>query len=197
MPKSFVSSLLLRRHISLGALGLIALALLATGCGEAKNIDYSPADVQAAFAAVGVPLYGPRQLIPDSFAQAQQPAPSLRTRPQFLTALLRGVRDALFFPSVHREHRSTVLHGQLMDVFVYPRAEDAQNRARSFADLLGAEQILGRVGFGYAQKGNVVVDYRVFNSSSRVPGFLGAFDSVRAIDRKIRQQITAALSHLR
>jgi hypothetical protein len=197
MPKSFASSLLPRRRLSLGALGLIALTLLA-GCGGAKNVDYSPADVQAAFAAVGVPLYGPRQVIPDSLAQAQQPAPSLRTRPQILAALLKGVRDALFVPpSVHREHKSTVLHGQLMDVFVYPRAEDAQNRARSFADLLGAEQILHRVGFGYAQKGNIVVDYRVFNSSSRVPGFIGAFDSVRTIDRKLRQQITAALSHLR
>ena len=223
MPKSFASSLLLRRRRlsppyqdvgapprcpsasltrracrSISALSaFLALILLATGCGGVKNVDYSAADVQAAFAAAGIPLYGPRQLMPQDLGSARAPAPSLRGRRQPLPAMLKGVRDAFFVRTLRHNGRPTVLRSALMLVFVYPREEQAQQKARSFADLHGAEVILHEVGFGYVQKGNVVVDYRVFASGSRIPGYLGGWDSVKTLNRKLKHQVTTALSHLR
>jgi hypothetical protein len=205
MPKSFASSQFEPRHrrpaprkrracLSICALSLVTV--LAAGCGGRKNILYSPADVQSAFAAENLSLYGPNQNIPSGIALEEQRAPSLRRTTQPLPALLDGIRDAVFLPALLRGGRPVVLSGAFMYVFVYPRAQQAQARARSFDDILAAEHILNRVNFGYALKGNVVVDYEVLVPGSRVPGFLGPTDNVRAFDRLTKRQIAAAFKRL-
>jgi hypothetical protein len=81
-------------------------------------------------------------------------------------------------------------------VLVYPRPEGAQQKARSYADLEGAGAILHTTDFGYALKGNVVVDYRVYSTNDRIPGYLGEWQSVRELNRRLRLQVVAALARL-
>ena len=219
MPKSFASSLLLRKG-AFGACCLIALSLLATGCGgtSTKAADYTVADVQAAFAAGGISLYGRggfrqgsgqgrnpgfRQGFGQDFlpntrrALTPAPTPSRPEAAQPLTALLKGVRDAFLVPTFQRERSLTMLRGRFMFVYVYPGADQAKRSADSYDDILVAQRILDvPIEFGYFRKANVVVRYTIFNSSSRIPGYLGRWDSPQKIARQTKQTVTAALGRL-
>jgi hypothetical protein len=203
MPKSFASSRLLRRRRpaspfrALGVLALLALALLTAGCGGAKNVDYSPAAVQAAFAAAKIPLYGPHQVMPQELALEGDPAPSIRTVQPPLQKLLKGVRDTFLLPALRRHRGTTVLRGNSLIVYVFPRAEDAQQRVQSFADLFGAEEILHRVAFGYARKGNVVVSYGRLRYQPGVTGVDEHRQTVLVYNQDQVRQVKAALAHLR
>jgi len=190
MPKSFVSS-----RLPLSALLLVSLVLLTAGCTDKKNVDYSAPDVQAAFATEGIALYGQNQSIPQD--PLVRPPSAARPLERPLTTALDAIHDAVFIPNLSGAGRPTVLNGLWMIVFVFPRVEAAEARVRSFADILSAEQILHTpTSFGYAVKGNVVVDYRAYIMNERIPGYLGEWQSVHALNRKIRLQVAAALGNL-
>ena len=101
MPKSFASS-----RLPLSALRLVTLTLLAAGCSDAKDVDYGATNVQSAFAAEGVALYGPQQTIPDD--PLTPPAARARAEQRPLTAMLKGIRNAVLVPNVNPGSRPTV-----------------------------------------------------------------------------------------
>jgi hypothetical protein len=199
MPKSFASSLLLRRS-AFGACGLIALALLASGCGGTQSVHYTPDVVEAAFEDAGISLYS--RGLGRSFGQGgsrdfrQSSASSRDTGSQPLTSLLEGIRDAVLIDTSEPRRTSAVLSGRYVLVYVYPGAADATRRADELRDILGAQEILDRPEFGFFRKGNVVVSYHVFNSNSYVPGEFGRWESSETIERRTTQQIAAAFSRL-
>jgi hypothetical protein len=41
-----------------------------------------------------------------------------------------------------------------------------------------------------------VVDYRVYSTNDRIPGYLGEWQSVRKLNRRLRLQVVAALARL-
>jgi hypothetical protein len=171
----------------------IALALLAAGCSGKKNVDYSVSAVRAAFADVGVRLYGQNQPYPTN---PLTPGRLAQPHARPLTALLRGIHDAVFLPSLRHAGRPVTLHTPTMLVLVYPRSEAAQGKVRSLEDIVGAQEILHTTDFGFAVNGNVVVEYRVFNMDDRIPGYLGQWETIGALNDKIRTDATKGLAGL-
>jgi hypothetical protein len=185
-------------RLAFGAIALVALSALVAGCGGAKKPFYTPDQVRTAFAAGGIPLYDQFQIV-DRRSRVPPhapptPAPEPVTRP--LTALLNGVRAAVMGPTTPGSTRATTLRGYQLDVFVYPRDRDARRRVAALADLLAAQQILRRVGFGFERRGNVVVTYRLYQYELGVPGFLGDRDRVRKYDGRVTGSVAAALGRL-
>jgi hypothetical protein len=197
MPRSSASSLLARKRRAaraslLAPLG--ALALVAAGCSGAKDIEYSPTSVQSAFATEGVALYGPRQTVPDD---PLTPVTRNRVTPaRPLDSVLEAVRSAVVPADANPGGAPTVLRGGSMLVYVYPTAEGAQAKVRNFADLEGAQAILHTTDFGYAIRGNVAVDYRVYSTGDRIPGYLGRWQNVGKLNHNIVLQVLAALQRL-
>ena len=214
MPKSFVSSLFAPRRRSseqttrrrparpaLGAIALLALTVLAAGCGGAKEPFYTSDQVRAAFQAEGIPIFDRNQPIPrfslvpaTTRPSAADPEPV--TEP--LTAMLKGVRAAVLGSTTRKSRRPTTLLGFQLTVFIYPREKDARRKAADLADTLGALQILNRVNLGYKRKGNVVVSYRAYRYRYQrgVPGFPDARERIQAYDGEKRGSVAAALARL-
>ena len=157
-------------RLAFPASALIALSALA-GCGGAKEPVYTPKGRCA------------RRSRPRGFRcttssrsstgghacrrRRPPPPPEPVTRP--LTALLNGVRAAVIGPTARNSTRSTTLRSFQLDVFVYPREKDARRRVAGLANLLAAQQILHRVGFGFERRANVVVTYRLYQYERGVP----------------------------
>jgi hypothetical protein len=186
MPRSLVSSLF----------AVVVLAVLATGCGGAREPFYTAEQVQAAFLTQGIPLYGRDQIIDRDSTVAPRPVPVREPTAEPLTALLRGLSAVALGPMASRQTRATTLRAFQLDVFVYPRQQDARRRAADLSDLLEAQRILGRVGFHFRRQGNVVATYRTYYYERGVPGFLGARARVRRYDGQVDGRVAAAFAKL-
>ena len=174
--------------------------MLATGCGGGKYQHYSLAEVRSTFAAHGMRLYDRDQVFErDDRSPAEERDPRPTAQP--LRTLLNGIRSAFVVSSMSDSPKQTTLRSPGILVFVYPREEQARDKARNLADILGAQEILHQVQFAYAQKGNVVVSFRRYRNPNTLPGFramgdAATFGDLRMFNRDLRRQVTAALGDL-
>src|SRR5439155_5578859 len=120
------------------AIALLALSLLAAGCGE--NAHYSASEVRAAFEAVGI-TFSDSRVDPGQVLGPERVKPP-PARP--LPAIVNGLRSAFRVPTLRLPPPETVLTGRVATVYVYAREDDARRREQELSDRLAAERILGR-----------------------------------------------------
>jgi hypothetical protein len=193
-------------------LSTLATALLAAGCGGTKSGPYSAAVVRAAFQAEGIALstrdepltFRPRGR--NRFDQAvgpplpaplsTAPASTARTPARPLTALLQGITAEIPLPSFHPPNPMTTLNGSTMTVLVFADSDDVEQRLPGLDDEATANKILGRLTFGFAHRGNVLVLYRLFQYEPGRLGFRGDRGAVTTFDRTYTRRVAAALERL-
>jgi hypothetical protein len=187
--------------------GLVALGLLAAGCGE-RRAHFTPDEVRAAFGEAGIHLEEPG----DGSSDGTLPADGSVSPVRPWEAMLGGIREALGLPAAAALPPITVLRdvgpaslrgdglrgygarGDGTIVFVYARDHEAAVGAAEYKDEAAADRILGRRIVSVDRRGNVVVLHRYLSTRSRSYDWTST--DVNRLNTQAERRVAAALDRL-